>query len=373
MKKRKMRCFKPGNFKFAFILCLMAAFFIFTANASAWAACSSNKLRAIPTNPVTDGPWPVGSKVVTISGLSSVVWYPAVPGSQTGKAKDSYCMKDYITVNGTRAEHTWTMNSYRDLPLDASYGKYPVIIYVHGTGSMKYAHHVLATHWASRGFVVISCDNPYIYLTDVLNNPAGLLLQNQANDTRKIIAALQYPAGSLAFLNGKIDATRIGLSGHSAGGAAIALLNNASGVQVIIPMASAAQINLGLSVKSAMLMGGINDNTNKWSFEQLAYFNTTVFNKRLVGLPGAGHMAFTNLCDSVAKAEQYGFDLGNLSTVAHDGCGSSYLDEHKSWEIVNYASTAVFEETLQCNSTSAASLSRFSSLLSGLVYKTTTK
>jgi len=373
MKRGRFLGFRAKKFRSVLILCLMAALFMMTVSASVQAACSTNKMRTIPSNPATDGPWPVGSKVLTISGLSSVVWYPATPGSQSGKTKDSYCMKDYITVNGTREEHTWYMNSYRDLPLDSSYGKYPVIVYVHGTGSIKYAHHVLATHWASRGFVVISCDNPKMYLTDVLSNAGNILLQDQAGDTRKIITAIKSPTGSLAFLSGKIDTTRIGLSGHSAGGAAIVQLNNVSGVQVIIPMASAAPINTGLYVKTGMLMGGMIDNTNTWSSEQNAYSISTLSKKRLIGLPNAGHMAFTNLCDSVAKAETYGFDLGNLSSVAHDGCGSSYLDQNTAWKIINYASTAVFEETLQCNTASTTSISQVGSLLSGIVYKTTTK
>ncbi len=364
MKKRK-----GHYFKFAFILCLIAALLIVTAGASVWAACSTNKLRAIPANPATDGPWPVGSKVVTISGLSSVVWYPAVPGSQVGKAKDSYCMKDYITVNGTREEHTWTMNSYRDLPVDSSYGKYPIIVYVHGTGAIKYAHHVLATHWASRGFVVISADNPKIYLKDALASPLGILRADQQGDTKKIISAVKSATGSLAFLKGKVDTTRIGLAGHSAGGFAVAKLNNVSGVQVIIPMASPAKVSYSTNVKSAMLMGGMADNAAKWSLMQTSYTLTTVRKKRLVGIPNAGHMVFTNLCDSVAKAEQYGFDLSGLDSIAHDGCGSSYIDQKLGWEIVNYGSTAVFEETLQCNATSAASLGAMAGKYSGVYYK----
>lgn len=281
-------------------------------------------------------------------------------------------MKDYLTINGTREEHTWYMNSYRDLPLDSAYGKYPVIIYVHGTGSFKFAHHVLATHWASRGFVVISCDNPYMNIKDVLANAANILRNDQAGDTKKIITAVKSPTGDLAFLSGKIDTTRIGLSGHSAGGAAVASITSTSGVQVIIPMASAAKVSSSSYVKAAMLMGGINDNTNKWSYEQTAYTNTRTSNKRLVGIPNAGHNVFTNICESVAKAEDYGFDLGSMETVAHDGCGSAYIDSKLGWEITNYGSTAVFEETLMCNTTSADSISRIDDLY-GVTYKTSTK
>lgn len=278
-------------------------------------------------------------------------------------------MKDYLDISGTREEHTWYMDSYRDLPIDGSFGKYPVIVYVHGTGSFKYAHHVLATHWASRGFVVISCDNPYMYIKDVLASALNILRNDQANDTKKILTAVKSASGSLAFLSGKIDTGRIGLAGHSAGGAAVASITSTSGVQVIIPMASAAKVSYSSYVKSTMLMGGIEDGANKWDRELTAYADTKTSNKRLVGIPNAGHNVFTNICDSVAKAEEYGFDLGNLKSIAADGCGSSYMDQQLAWEIVNFGSTAVFEETLQCNATSASSISTIANKYSGVYYR----
>jgi len=335
-------------------------------------SCTATKLRAIPTDPKAEGPWPVGSKSITISGLSAEVWYPATPGSQAGKTHDSYCMKDYIPgMSGTVQEHTWYMNSYRDLPLDTAYGKYPVIVLVHGTGSFKYAAHVYCAHWASRGFVVVSADNPKIFITDVLASAANILLADQKGDTRKLLAALRAPSGSLAFLKGYIDTTRFGLTGHSAGGAAVTGLNNETGVRVIMPMAGPGIIYKGLNLESVLYLAGIKDNTAPWSLNQTNYALSTVTKKRLVGIPDAGHMVFTNVCESVAKSGNYGVDLSSLETVANDGCGSGYINQELGWEIVNYASTAVFEEVLQCNKTSVSSINAITGKYSGVVYKKT--
>lgn len=341
-----------------------------TANAALGNICSSTTLRTIPTDPKATGPWPVGSKAVTISGLSAEVWYPATPGSESGKAKDVFNMKDYLPeLTGPVSEHNVPMNSYRDLPIDSAYGKYPVIIMVHGTASFKYAHHVNCAHWASRGFVVVSADNPNIYITDFLDNIAGMLFADQDGDTKDIISALKSPSGQIAFLNNRIDTNRIGLAGHSAGGGAVASLSGERGVLVIIPMAAGASVSSNLRIKSAMLMGGIEDNTASWSSVQSAYNSTRVRNKRLVGIPDAGHMVFTNICEQVLKAEDYGVDLSLMESVANDGCGDDYIDEQLGWEIVNYATTAVFEEILQCNSTSASSIDSITSKYRGVVYR----
>jgi len=341
-----------------------------TANAQLFNNCSSTNLRTIPTDPKATGPYPVGSKSVTISGLSAEVWYPATPGSEAGKAKDTFCMLDYIPgMSGTRAEHTYPMNSYKDLPIDTDSGKFPVIIMVHGTASFKYASHVNCAHWASRGFVVVSADNPHIYITDFLDNMLGMLFADQAGDTKDIISALKSPSGQIAFLKNKIDTGRIGLAGHSAGAQAVASLSGERGVLTIIPMAGgSSSVSSNFRIKSALIMGGKEDNTSSWLSVQLGFTNTRVRNKRLVGIPDAGHMVFTNVCEQVLKAEDYGVDMSLMESVANDGCGRGYIDEQLGWEIVNYATTAVFEETLQCNSTSDSSIDQIDRKYSGVTY-----
>jgi len=366
--------FKLSRFKSVFVCILAVAFIAVTLHitaSDASAACSGVKMRTVPTDPKATGPWPVGSKSVTIAKLSAEVWYPATPGSEAGKEKDSYCMLDYITgMSGTRAEHTWPMNSYRDLPIDSAYGKYPVIIMVHGTASFKYASHVYCAHWASRGFVVISADNPNIYITDFLDNMLGMLFADQDGDTKDIIKAIKSPTGNFAFLKNMIDTTRIGLAGHSAGALAVASLSGQAGVQVIIPMAGgSSSVKSNSYIKAAMIMGGKEDKTSSWSSVQTGYSSTKVTNKRLVGVPNAGHMVFTNVCQAVAKSGDYGVDLSLMESVANDGCGSSYINEQLGWEIVDYATTGAFEEILQCNTTSATSLSQIASKYSGLTYK----
>src|SRR5690349_17985540 len=54
------------------------------------AGCDGAKLLALPKEPEARGPWPVGARTVTVGTLTTEVWYPAVPGSDTGRAKERY-------------------------------------------------------------------------------------------------------------------------------------------------------------------------------------------------------------------------------------------------------------------------------------------
>jgi dienelactone hydrolase len=308
----------------------------------------------------------VGSRTVTVSGLVTEVWYPAVPGSEAGKSKDWIDTREYMPESDPVAtDPKFQIDSYDSLPIDTAYGPYPVIIYVHGTGSFRTASHALFTHWASRGFVVLCADNPGIMLGDLLEGGCGALLSaDQEGDTRKLISAVGNPSGSLAFLAGRLTTNRIGLGGHSAGGAAIAGLGSALGVRVIVPMASGG-VESGTAVESALIMGGLKDEAATPNIVRSGYEDTPI-KKRLVLIPNAGHMAFCSVCPIIMESDE---ELGSLATIANDGCGPQYMAPALSTEIANFASTAVFEETLVCSSTAAAQISTIANRYSGVEYE----
>ena len=327
--------------------------------------CGTTKLRAIPVDPSVRGPWTAGSRTVTVGTLKTEVWYPAVPGSEAGKTKDWIDTREYMPDSDPVAtDPIFQINSYKNLAVDSGYGPYPVIVYVHGTGSFRTASHALFTHWASRGFVVICADNPGIMMGDLLEGGCGALLSaDQKGDTQDLLAAVRNQSSGLAFLRGLIATDRIGLGGHSAGGVAVGGLGGERGVQVIIPMASGG-VQSGTYVKSALVMGGLEDGTATPSIVRRGYDDTPI-KKRLVMIPDAGHMAFCSVCPIVTSSDE---DLGPMATVANDGCGPQYMDPAKSTEIVNFASTAVYEETLMCSSTSAGQIGTISQRYPGVEY-----
>lgn len=329
-------------------------------------ACDDIQLRAIPVDTSSTGPWCVGSRKTTVSGLVTQIWYPAVPGSEAGKSKDWINTREYIPEsNPDPDDPKFQMNAYDGLALDTAYGPYPVIVFVHGTGSFRTASHRLFTHWASRGFIVICADNPGIMLGDIMEGGlAALATADQAGDTRNLLSAVRSESNGLEFLAGHMATDRIGLAGHSAGGMAVSQLGNEEGVKVIITMASGG-VGAGSNVTSALIMGGLEDGVAIPFVVRRGYASTNV-KKRLVLIPDAGHNVFLSTCEMTVDTD---IDLGGLEAIANDGCGPEYMDPDLSTPIVQFASAAVFEETLLCSTTAAGQIDTIGSKYSGVEYQ----
>ena len=329
--------------------------------------CDSSDLMAVPQNPAEAGPWTVGSKTVQIGNLTTEVFYPAAAGTEVGKELKQWDVRQFMPAGEAakipdEAAMKTCKTCYPDLPIDSTHGKYPVLIYVHGTAATRIYSLPFFEHWASRGFVVISADNPGITQKDIMESFRNLLKADQKGDTQKLIREVNTLSASspLAFLRGHIDANRIGLSGHSAGGVAVNALGSESGVRVIIPMASGGTKE-GSQIKSTLVLGGLEDNTATFSVTTRAY-ESSPKPRRLVGFAGMGHVGFVDVCRGAELRQQYGLEFSPaMNQLLSDGCGPQFLDVEKGWEMINYVSTATFEETLMCSDSSADSLKAFPS------------
>jgi hypothetical protein len=324
--------------------------------------CDGASLLPLPDDVAAPGPWPVGAKTVTVAERTTEIWYPAVPGSEAGLEAARYDLRLLLpeAEQGKipdEANPFQGCDCYRDLPLDDAHGPYPVVLFIHGTAGFRSQSLTFMTHWASRGFVVVSSDHDGITLGDVLE---GNLNADQAGDAGKVLDALQAPAGELAFLEGHIDAGRIGMAGHSAGGSAISGFGGRA--QVLMPMA-AGGATPGGALKSTLILGAIEDAIVPYSSQQGGYAGAAPM-KRLVGLSGAGHLAFSDLC--VLGADQggilqialdYGVEVPEfLIPLAQDGCGDGFLDPAIGFTITNAATAAALQETLHCDARGAAAL-----------------
>jgi hypothetical protein len=332
------------------------------------AGCDGAPLLAQPSDPSARGAWPVGAKTVTIGALTAEVWYPATPGSDTGKTNATYDLREHLPSADKKKipdadNPLQPCDCVRDLPFDGAHGPYPVVVFVHGTAGFRTQSLTFMTHWASRGFVVVAADHPGITLGDVLGGGAGAA-PDQAGDARKLLAALRAPTGDIAFLASHVDASRMALAGHSAGGGAIATLGSEQGVRVIIPMA-ARGTDTGSDLKSTLVLGAKSDGIALYSRAQDGFAASPV-KRRLVGIANAGHLAFSDLC-AIGKekggllqiATDHGVSVNPLiARLSRDGCGADQLAPEAGWKIVDYATSAVLEETLQCSKSSAAALAQ---------------
>jgi dienelactone hydrolase len=337
----------------------------------------------LPENPAAVGPWPVSSRTVQVAGLTVEVWYPAVRGSEAGLDVHVYDLREHLPDDGADVAPSESLMQrcpcYRDLPIDDVHGPYPLIVFAHGFSGFRGQSLEFVTHWASRGFVVVAADHPSLglqtFLEDGLTGIAfdmvfggglGTMLGDcdlgdaggQRAEVVSVLDALHEPTGDLAFLAGRIDTTRIGAAGHSAGAAAVAALSQYPGVQVVVPMAFGGVCD-GSHVRSSLVMGGMDDGITPYSWQQGGY-DDSPRPKRLVGLADAGHMAFTSFCPIgadeggiLAAARNAGVEFDPIfyaiiEPLSSDGCGEAALAPEVGWEVTSYATAAAFEEVLLC-------------------------
>ena len=322
--------------------------------------CDGATLLENPSDTSLQGPWPVGVRTVELDGLTVEVWYPATPGSDGGVDPVVYDIRDALPDSEVEKVsddmNPWQpCDCYRDLPLDSANGPYPGVVFVHGTAGFRSQSLEFMTHWASRGFIVMSADHPGLWLKDLLGIICGqgMVPQNLTGDVNKIVSAFQTQTGGLDFLAGSADGSRVGMAGHSAGGGAIEGFGGIA--QVLIPMASGG-VSAGDALQSTLVLGAQDDMVVAYGNTKSGY-DSSPTPKRLVGIAGTGHLAFSSLCslqnemgmDFLEIAEDAGICGAQLASGLFD-CEDSYIDDEISWTISKYTSSAALESVLHCSS-----------------------
>lgn len=323
---------------------------------------------AVPEDPAAPGPWPVGARTVRVGRLTVEVFYPAGPGSQAGQTPARYDIRLQLPASERAkipdADNPWQpCDCYRDLPLDPAHGPYPLVLFIHGTAGFRTQSLALATHWASRGFVVVAADHPGLFLADLL---ALACFQAQsgertiAADVDAELAAVTAAAGELAFLQGRLDLGRVAVVGHSAGASEAAGLSGRPGVRVVIPMAGGTAVSASPTLESTLWLAAKSDAVVSYDTSKSGY-NGSPAPRRWVGVANSGHLCFSNLCElknaaganllQVAQAK--GVCGANLAGGLFD-CKPTYIPGAVGMAIVEYATSAVLEDVLRCQGGAAA-------------------
>jgi hypothetical protein len=325
--------------------------------------CEGTLLRDKPADPSARGPWPVGARTVTLGDLTVEVWYPAVPGSEAGGEPVVYDIREQLPASEqdliSDADNPWQpCDCTRDLPVDEEYGPYPAIVFVHGTASFRTQSLPQMVHWASRGFVVLAADHPGLRLGDTLGSlcGAGMVPQDLSGDVQTILSAVRGETAGLEFLGDRVDGSRIGMAGHSAGGNAISGFGGEA--QVLVPMA-AGGTDPGAALLSTLVLGGTADSVVAYG-QQMNGYASSPSPKRFVGIAEAGHLTFSEICSLENEAGD------DLLTIANDNgvcgaqlagflfqCSPDLIADADGWALIDYATAAVFEETLHCTDAEA--------------------
>eukprot|EP00004_Rigifila_ramosa_P026116 TRINITY_DN79_c0_g1_i3.p2 TRINITY_DN79_c0_g1~~TRINITY_DN79_c0_g1_i3.p2 ORF type:complete len:391 (+),score=98.63 TRINITY_DN79_c0_g1_i3:667-1839(+) len=358
--------------------------------ASAAALCPGQNLRINPEDPSQHGAYPIGVREMVIPHpttrdpnrkLITVIWYPAaVPATVPAVFDIRVKLPDRYNESIPDENNPWNICDdpvcQYGLPLDETRGPYPVKIHVHGTGAWSTASLHNAAHWASRGFVVVACDHPGITLKDMLTYDGSASYIDQKGDVLRLIEALSiWDVPETLFLQGHVNITNLAVSGHSAGGSAVATLG--SYARVLIPMASSgvSANDPNTMLESVLVLGGIEDGIVNYRGQQAGY-EASPAPKRLAGCEMTGHHFCTEMC-------YLGRDQGGIAQIAidhdipegalfkflaEDGCDYYYTGEFlqpetHTWPFTNFATSAAMEEVMMCDERMADKLANIQTYL----------
>jgi predicted dienelactone hydrolase len=204
--------------------------------------------------PSPTGPLPVGRSVYDWRDLNKPVrellvwiWYPA---EATGASPDDY-VPGWMLASAGRAPFPFALltrelskvrgHSLRDPEISRRQQSYPVVIMRAGASAEVWKYTTLAEDLASHGYVVLGFDAPYrtfevafpdgrvynrkpennpeLYSGAELNRVASRLLEAWTGDIDFVLDRLGTSPGKFA---GRLDLSRVGVFGHSFGGATAA-------------------------------------------------------------------------------------------------------------------------------------------------------
>ena len=223
---------------------------------------------------------------------------------------------------------------------------------------MRIQSFFFGAHLASHGYVVVSPDHHGNTFVDTL---AGIVDPDVARRTGRSTCTSSSTRCSPStpspgnFLEGAIDADRIGASGHSFGGfTAFLLAGGDSGfgtfadprVKAILPQAPAAPFPPAFFAAvhvPTLVLGGSIDETTPFDENQQRPFDLLPSGASVVALGrlhDAGHFTFSDFCE--VPRTLLGF-LGGFS----EACEPRHLPWRHAHDIVNYLALNFFDATLR--------------------------
>jgi len=276
-----------------------------------------------------------GPRPVTVE-----IWYPSTPAAVAGV--DRYV----VNLFGFDVART---PSYRDVA--RSDGAFPVVLFSHGNAGIRFQSIFLATHLASHGYIVASPDHHGNTFLDI---GAGTIdaqsFVNRPLDMKFLLTELLARNASAGdFLSGAIDATRVGMSGHSFGGfTTLALAGGDTAdarMKAFMALAPASPFDaafLGSITAPILIQGGTLDTTTPFDSQQATPFASLKPGAAVVGLAeltGAGHFTFSDICE--VPRELVGF-IGGFS----EACEPRHLPWRHAHDIIDYLALNFFDATL---------------------------
>ncbi|AKL72857.1 putative dienelactone hydrolase [Actinobacteria bacterium IMCC26256] len=189
-------------------------------NSSGSKATAKADAKAAGPAPDQPGPFAVGRETVTVKDpqrperdLTVDVWYPADKSRAEGATPVNYAVIPGVEVPSRTA--------FSGLPVSTQ-GPFPLVMYSHGYGGLRFISSFLTETLASHGFVVVAPDHTGNTAIDAVTGQIAKRKQNEINRVGDVRAtlddALERNANTGDLLYKSIDPEKIGIMGHSLGG-----------------------------------------------------------------------------------------------------------------------------------------------------------
>ena len=299
------------------------------ADAGADAAADAAVEPGVP-DPSALGPWAIGVVTVELTDaardrtLPVEIWYPADLDAGAG-APNRYDLGSIGEVE-TLAQ--------RDAAPAA--GPFPLVLFSHGFGGIRFQSFFMTEHFASHGFVVAAPDHVGNTIGDIaqLGNDEAVA-QSAVDRPLDLVFVLHELLAGAAGLDLAIDEDRIATSGHSFGGwtsletarrddRIATVFSLAPGFRETSTPADVAEIGRPIA-----LFGGSEDGTTPFDTEQQPAYAAAAPPKLLVEVMGAGHLDFSDLCE-----------IPEMAAIVDDGCNPDLVDPALVRAIVATVGTA---------------------------------
>ena len=244
---------------------------------------------------------PVGVRTLTLGSTTAEVWYPAAESAR-GQAPERVELAEIgpqavFEALGDVALPGIDTRAVRDAPLRKVGEALPVVLFSHGFGGFAAQSVDLTSHLAGRGYIVLSTDHTGRSLHDLLPCLFSPPLEGCAlsgddpgpADLNSLLTALSDDAD---FLEGALDLDRLAVVGHSAGGGTTSTLANELDIDAAVVMAAPPVVS---STVPVLLLDGTCDGIV--TEEGVVEAFSDVANGSRVRMVGAGHLAFSDICD----------------------------------------------------------------------------
>jgi predicted dienelactone hydrolase len=286
---------------------------------------------------------PAGERPLTVD-----VWFPLTDGAAGALSAQQYTLLPGIFYESPDA--------FAATPADLATGPFPLVVYSHGSGGLRYIHSAYTEILASHGYVVAAPDHTGNTAVDRLagaDADRDVNAFNRPNDVRRVIDALVDPAHPTAgAFAAQVEGEQIAVTGHSFGGyTAVAMatgFENAVGtgdpderVDAVIPLAPALELpeiddeRLAALGVPFMVIAGTDDVTTPVDPNVTRLWDVTSSTPAYrVELVAGEHQTFTDICayqetlPLFDNAPQIVIDTINVFAV--EGCSEGDMDDARA-------------------------------------------